>query len=267
MEIKIKTITPKMASAILTRNPANRNVRKHLVATISRDIAGGAWQMNGDAIRINADGELIDGQHRLLACIDADAPIKTVFITGMDDRVRTTIDSGARRTVGDRFAMAGVQNSNVVAAAVAYMTFIARQDMSNLKRATASESEAILAAHPELENSAHVSSYAFPGLGGKLTGIHAIGTYMGFEDRADAFVNVWKSGVPDYAGDPTHVMRERVVRTRGTAMHMTGPVLSKLLAKSWSLFVAMRPIEKLVLPDRLSIDGWDEDALFGRVKQ
>ena len=70
----IVTITPEEAAKMLETNQRNRNVSKNAVAAMARDMTAGHWRLNGEAIRIDGDGNLIDGQHRFSACVMSGGP-------------------------------------------------------------------------------------------------------------------------------------------------------------------------------------------------
>jgi len=103
MEIKseVRTITPQEAEAILRTNTNNRKVRNAVVDKYVRDMEGGSWVVNGEAIKISATGDLLDGQHRLLACIQAGMPFDTIVTSGLLSETQIAMDTGARRTFSD----------------------------------------------------------------------------------------------------------------------------------------------------------------------
>jgi hypothetical protein len=105
-----ENITPKMAKGILDeQNTANfRRLDLPRCKPIVRDIESGHWQVNGDAIRFDTNGVLLDGQHRLMACVMADKPIMTLVVRGLDPHVQITIDRGKSRTIGDELKSRGL---------------------------------------------------------------------------------------------------------------------------------------------------------------
>lgn len=99
--ISVETITPDQAQAMLGKNTHNRNVRPQRVKNLTAALGSDEWRFNGDAIRIAFDGTLIDGQHRLLACIESGEPIICIVVRGLEMEAQETIDIGAKRTVAD----------------------------------------------------------------------------------------------------------------------------------------------------------------------
>jgi hypothetical protein len=70
-------VTPELAKQWLEANTHNRPLSEELVIAYMVDMLDGRWQYNGDAIRFDHTGRLIDGQHRLHACIEAGVPFET----------------------------------------------------------------------------------------------------------------------------------------------------------------------------------------------
>lgn len=75
-------VTPYMAKVILEeRNTDNRRVKPRCVKTYAKDMKNGNWLDNGERLKINKEtGKLEDGQHRLLAVVEANVPVTLEFI-------------------------------------------------------------------------------------------------------------------------------------------------------------------------------------------
>lgn len=117
----VETITPAKAKALLTRNPTNRRITEGTLADYTRDMRNGRWELNGETLKIAEDGTLIDGQHRLLACVAADLPFKTYIAYSVEKSTFDTIDIGRKRTNGDMLSMDGVANATATAAAIRWV--------------------------------------------------------------------------------------------------------------------------------------------------
>lgn len=111
----IETITPEIAQEWLARNENNRSVRPQRVELYANDMQLGRWHYTADPIRWARDGSLLDGQHRLLACIKANTAFTTLVVRGLDPSCMTAIDSGAARNPADVLGWAGIPNAKTVA--------------------------------------------------------------------------------------------------------------------------------------------------------
>src|SRR5271166_5672140 len=103
MKTEYKIVTPAMASEMLKRNkPNNRAIRKGWVQTLADSIKSGEWVTTHQGIAFSADGELIDGQHRLHAIVAAGLPVMLATTSGIDDpKAYMAIDQGVRKTSAD----------------------------------------------------------------------------------------------------------------------------------------------------------------------
>lgn len=99
VNITKESITPKKAAEWLKRNVANRPLSQRTVTNYATAMADRAWKLNGDSIRFNGSGDLIDGQHRLTGCVKAGVPFDSYVIRGLDHDAFDTIDQGRRRTI------------------------------------------------------------------------------------------------------------------------------------------------------------------------
>ena len=124
MKVRIETITPSIAKEYLSRNMVNRSLNVIRVDSYARTMKAGNWQLNGEAIRFNQNGELIDGQHRLSAIIKANVPVDFVVMSDIDNSV-SVYDRGRNRSVTDELVIEGMDrrlasNQNVAVAKLHY---------------------------------------------------------------------------------------------------------------------------------------------------
>lgn len=115
------TITPEIASAMLEYNDRNRPVSNARVRTYAAEMTAGQWRYTRVPIIFSNQSRLIDGQHRLLACVEAGAAIVADVAFGAPDDAFYFIDVGGARTAGDIFAINGVPNFTMAAAATRFL--------------------------------------------------------------------------------------------------------------------------------------------------
>lgn len=122
--LAVTEITPEMAAELLELNQNNRPLSELHVKRIAAQIKAGKWQFNGDTIKIASSNDILDGQHRLWAVIEAKKPIKTVIVRNVDKEAFTTIDTIRKtRTAGDTLATLGQEVYRTVAGS-AYQWFL-----------------------------------------------------------------------------------------------------------------------------------------------
>lgn len=111
-------VTPKLAKEWLQKNTHNRPVRPAHVESLAKSILFGEWTLNGDAIRFDYNGNILDGQHRLHAIVLADKPVETFVVEGLPPQVQETMDMGRKRLLSDVLHLRGETNTIVLAATV-----------------------------------------------------------------------------------------------------------------------------------------------------
>lgn len=105
---QITTITPEYAVQLLEHNQLNRPLNGQHVNRIASQILAGKWKFNGDTIKISENGDVLDGQHRLWACIESKTAIETILVFGIERDAFATIDTLRRpRTGSDVLALSG----------------------------------------------------------------------------------------------------------------------------------------------------------------
>lgn len=109
MKTDIELITPEIATCYLSKNRVNRHISEPRVRAYAYDMMNNAWQLNGEAIRFNKAGDLIDGQHRLSAIIKCGVPVKMLVVRDIDDNI-TLYDRGRNRYVTDSMLIGGMDS-------------------------------------------------------------------------------------------------------------------------------------------------------------
>lgn len=116
-QITIETITPERAAELLKMSDlTNRRLRKHVVDRYAADMSGGRWMLTGEPIIVNGT-TLINGHHRLTACVQSGASFTSAVFSGADRDVYSVVDSGLNRLASDVLAHNGHAHATTVAAA------------------------------------------------------------------------------------------------------------------------------------------------------
>jgi hypothetical protein len=76
---EIQTVTPDMARTWLKNNTNNHPVSARRVQLIAK----GKWCVTHQGIAFGPNGELYDGQHRLLAIVMANVPVPVLVTRGV----------------------------------------------------------------------------------------------------------------------------------------------------------------------------------------
>jgi hypothetical protein len=253
MHPKWVLVTPALAAEWLARNPRNRHLRYRIVDKYAADMSAGNWAAIGDPIRRTADGDLLDGQHRLNAIIKADVPVWMLVIEGVDASTQAVMDTGTARLYSDQLRIQGKTHTTLLASTLRWAITWERGDrMHSFSAAppTHKELERTQIDHPELEESA-----AFAAVAAKRIrvppSVFAIAHWLfSAIDKAEAewFLSRASDGTELSADHPAYAFRERVRRDRENNRKVSNPVHLALLIIAWNAYRDGRPLTKLQLP-------------------
>ena len=115
---KIKEITPAEAKDLLQRNNHNRPLSRATVKRYAEAMERGEWKLVGDAIVIDSNGDLRNGQHRLEAVVMSGVPCTFTILENADPDSFVNYDCGHRRTPSQIFAMEDIPNYCAVSSIV-----------------------------------------------------------------------------------------------------------------------------------------------------
>ena len=108
MRLEKVIVTPELAGQMMSKNERNRKIRTDAVGRIANDIRNGNWVLNGESIKLDKDGYVLDGQHRLTAIILTGIPVETYVAYDVERNAAMTIDTGIRRNESDVIRIAKV---------------------------------------------------------------------------------------------------------------------------------------------------------------
>lgn len=117
---KVTVVTRRMAQRWLANNiPNNRPISQSTIDAYARDMDAGAWDLNGESIKLDREGRLFDGQQRMLALLQSSQPsITVVVVSGLDPTAVRTVDIGRPRRFADQLRIEESVQIGVVAAVV-----------------------------------------------------------------------------------------------------------------------------------------------------
>lgn len=146
MKTKIEKITPEIATEILERhNPRNRSVSESTVQIYATDMKNGKWKVTHQGIAFDVNGNLLDGQHRLWACVFSGITIEILVTRDLPVETESgytmeAIDRTRVRTTGQNMQLChSIKNGNQVAAALRVILSMASPKLARnrLSNATA----------------------------------------------------------------------------------------------------------------------------------
>ena len=216
MQMERILLTPDKARRFLNMNMTNRRVNNTHVSRIAKDIRSGHWRLTGDSIKVDVTPQMVDGQHRCLAVIEANQAVETLLVTGLPTNARDVIDLNARpRSVADILQLAGLVNGTQKAAtANAYLSYRDYPDL--VWGSVSSPSKSVVAEyvmrHNDLFSAAfEVSARVYASIRLSRTVTGAASLAYGHYDEWDDFVDGIVDGIGLLAGDPRLTFRNKVL--------------------------------------------------------
>lgn len=246
-----RTITPSEAETMLRANTGNRDPRDPAIDRLARDMQAGNWQLTGEAIKFASNGDLLDGQHRLMACVRAGVPFKTLVITGLPPESRENMDTQTKRTFGDYLRWAGEHNRTALASAVeAGLSWDTVGRPINHGRRQNSNAERMewLRANPDIRE-AVTKAKSVSG-----TPLRAPTSIMApfcmratriSPIEADAFMESLKTGANLGEKDPIYRLRGWLIRAAEAKGQVRRVEVAAVVVKAWNYWLAGREITVL----------------------
>lgn len=236
---EIVTITPEVAEQWLGANTHNRNLSRMYIDRLAGAIRRGEWQFNGESIKFNGDGTLIDGQHRLSAIAKSGVPVAALVVHNVSMSAQDTVDVGKKRSLADALKLRGETECAQLAGAVTIIWRFERdQPLSNVPP-TITEAMTTLERHPRLRASIPIgrqlnSWIRYPNASG--TALHYWLSLIDQDDDADDFFDRLKSGAFLHEGHPILTLRQAVERDARQDRRMRTQRLQALTIKAWNAY-------------------------------
>lgn len=98
METSVELITPEVAKKLLTSNTSNRKAGMKTVKRYAAAMTAGDWETTHQGIAIGINGNLLDGQHRLMAIVMSGVSVNMLVSRNVPEHQFYIFDAGYGRT-------------------------------------------------------------------------------------------------------------------------------------------------------------------------
>lgn len=221
--IQMRTLTPELARKYLALNRDNRALSDDHKHSIAKDIKAGNWMLNAQPICFTGDPDdkdarekgvrLLNGQHRLHGCIEADMPIDVPIAKNIPEAAFATFDSQTKKM---RMRTGAEADDRVLAAAarLQWKEDCGIEIYSTGISPTASEIVDTVRKHPDMAT-AYPKARAM-----KDVGSAGIMTYLIYHvrnnrpDLAEDFIEALQTGENLQARNPVLAARTKITGNR-----------------------------------------------------
>lgn len=248
---RIKEVTPAMCTKWLNKNKSNRPLNQRHINTLTRSMAQGDWDMNGESIKIDVDGNVLDGQHRMWGCIESEVSFKTLVVTNLPREVFDTIDTGRIRTAPDVLAMSGEVNTVLLSSMLKHIGRYHAGHMLSSAKITNKEMEGLVEAYPKtreiaalLSRKAYRVPWCAPGVMGTCWFLAAEKDIK----QAETFFNGLIFGMELTKNSPILTLRNKFISmytTRG--QKLLTPEKIEIITIAWNAFRSGKTLNRFII--------------------
>lgn len=243
---EVVKFTPEMASDLLDQHSHenNRTLRQRNIQIFADDMRAGKWELNGETVIIGSDNKVLDGHHRLWACMIAETPFETCVIRNVDPDTFTTIDTGARRTGADvvHITSENKKYHRVIAHATVMILRYESGKVMARKPILPRDIAGYYNSHPDLETWAEAASKGPTKPFAAAVAAVASLASVKYRARAAEFVDALTSGAALDKGSPVLALRNRLL-TRD--QRLSPEERFALVTLGWNAFVEGRSLSRM----------------------
>lgn len=246
IEIGWERIGPKRALEYLSFNTHNVPLSKRKVSEYASDMKSGRWKKGPGCIVFAKTGELLDGQTRLQAIIEAGVEIELCVQRGFDRSILPTIDPQSKpawaflKWYGFSYAK--------VCASAAKIAMNYQADRPLTSWASKSSVTAFAVDHPFVQTVAQAAEQAAKFIpAGPLAAVMFVATQDGdHRDKIHSFVAGLTDPREDFTpGDPRHELRLWLDRKRQERRRVQASDIDlfNAIARAWNFHLSGDPIK------------------------
>lgn len=237
MKTEVRTITPDVAKEMLRGNTHNRPIRRGHVVRLSEEMKAGKWILNGVPIIFNGK-LLIDGQHRLVACVNSGKSFDSLVVSDVAADSFLTIDTGAKRTAADTLATKGEKHYAALAAAATIVSIYDSGKMGERLTSAGGNNRMVSEAMKRYVALRHSVSHCVP-MSTKIIPISILSACHYIFSRidsvkADIFIERLATGVDVQKDSPMSSLRDSLIENYTNPRKHTRGYVFSLVIKAWN---------------------------------
>lgn len=269
--IRTEVWTPQRAKEALRENKVNRKLREQDVDRYQRAMTRGHWGGQQDPpqdgqrgvctepLVFDWNGNLIDGQHRLNAQIQAEATIQWFVLRGVPPETQKHINTAVGRTAADQLSFMQKKHAAVLGG-VARWAFMLSEGRAGEGKFKVSVEEIVemVENHKDLEHSAYMGMYARNGLVNvSPTPVGAAHWWIAQHNNhaeADMFIDRLVRMNHEGEGSAVLALLKRFANIKNNNQHVTTRDQIVMILKAWNYDVEGKYVSK--------INTYNRDGVF-----
>jgi hypothetical protein len=252
IETKCVLMSPDVARMCLDYNENNRRLNMMSIRKFADDMRNGRWQQNGETIKFDREGRLIDGQHRLHAIILANVSVELLVVSGLEPIAQQTIDIGQLRSSGQIASLLGVRNATekaaLAAALIKYQKYpdliwsasapVSKTEIVNFILDNEMEMAEALSCTYQAKAAVRMPRTPYGVLAFNVLATYGEGEWLKYHDRVI-------DGVGLQSFDPRLILRNYMMRRESSHTSWTTQQQIGVVIKSWNMWRMGKPVKQL----------------------
>jgi len=252
VKTEVKTVTPKMCMKWLEKNKNNRPLNQRHVNVLTRTILKGDWDLNGESLKFDIEGNILDGQHRMWACVEANTSFDTLIVHNLPRGSFDTIDTGRIRQAHDVLAMKGEKDVILLNGILKHIGRYHAGLMLSTGKITNKEVEELLELYPKARDYAHKLGRAAYRVRWCAPSVLGTCWFLAAEKNAasaDTFFNGLIFGAELEATSPILSLRNKFIDVQtNKGQHLQTPAKIEMIVLAWNAYRSGKTMQRFKLP-------------------
>jgi len=240
VETAIIKATPTMCTAWLEKNEDNRPLKQNWINSLAQTMLRKEWDFNGESLKIDVAGNVLDGQHRMWACVESKVPFKTLIVLNLPRSVFDTIDAGEVRTAADILSIRKEVDVAILVAALKHIGRYYTSTMMTMYKFTTVQVETLLEQHPDIRHYARLSTHKANKNRWVAPSIVATCWYLASrknKEEANKFFTAFLTGIDIPGESPILVLRNKLIDISASPLLMLSATHRiQLIILTWNLW-------------------------------
>ncbi len=247
----VETFTPERAAYLLeNKHPKNRNVKRSNVEFLKR-VARSARGLviANDCICFDWFGNLINGQHRMIMCVETGIPMTQPVIYGLDPETFLAMDRGSPRMISTDFQMDNFPYASSLAATIGIIfRFDNNKMQSNVMKLLPEQAQEFVYNNPDVCDMVRSANSSLTRRKSWIASPSVASSAWFIFNRIDAqmaseFIERWSDGAGLEPGHPVLALRSHLLN-RKSQIGVTIAVHHQLAIaiKAWNAFRGDRKV-------------------------
>ena len=247
---EIVKITPKIAEEWYILSGGNRPIDRRHVAFLANEMREGKWQLNGECLKFDEDGKLMDGHHRLVAAAENGLTFESEVKRNVPREAMTTIDTGRARSGRDALAFAHgldrIPDINAIATTLNRLMDYekGRLHMAGKVRITNSEVVAAFDHYPDVGVSINAVRKCKLLTYSRAAWLHYLIVKQHPDETEEFFARI-ADGCELSQSSPIAALRTRLINAASTGRSLPMGEHLAIMVKAWNAYLLKKPMKAL----------------------